>query len=285
MSDIDRWVEELGAALAAPDLPRLQRNEPGLDKKWRAGDIAAQIPKDRLEEVANRVAFPLGQLRSYADVARAYPPEERTVRAAWTIYREVRIVPPERRREILHDGLTLRQARIAVGKGRMDRPKREKDDPEERAWDIIDDLQNPEVRAIVEREMTASKVDRKARKTAKSTLDEIRDRGKFIEAEMRKHATGPTPSKQYWEASKELNQAARYAYTVARLHALHREVMSEEQWTDIVAVLRSLSDSMEDVADTIEGLAADDFVEGEDVAEFLELEAGDIVDAEVVGDE
>lgn len=57
---LDQLVEELGAALAAPDLPRLQRNQPGLDKKWRAGDIARRIPPSQIETVAAKVGIDVG---------------------------------------------------------------------------------------------------------------------------------------------------------------------------------------------------------------------------------
>jgi hypothetical protein len=286
MEDIDRLVEELGAVLAAPDLPRHRRNEPGLDKKWKAGDLAAQIPKAQLEQVADKVGISLNQLRSYAEVARAYPPEERTVKAAWTIYREVRILPSEQRREVLKDGLTLRRARIAIGKGPMDQPRRERQSDEARAWAVIDELQEPHIRALVMQEMESSTADRKARKAARTTLDEIAARRKLIDAELRKQAQEPTPDRKYWQASKELTEAARFVYAVARLHERHRDSMTEERWADIVVTLRNLVDSAGDVADRIEGIGNGEFIEAEAVNDLLQLPAGtaDIEEAEVIGD-
>jgi hypothetical protein len=289
--DLDQLVEALGAVLAAPDLPRLTRNEPGLDKKWAAGDLAARIPKSQLDEVARRIGLGVGQLRSYAEVARAYPPKERTVKAAWTIYREVRILSPEKRKEVLQDGLTLRRARIALGKGPMDRPKKERESDEDRAWFILEELQEPRVKAIVEREIASANVDRKARRAAKTTLDEIAAQKRFIENELRKVAKEGTPDRQYWLASKELVGAEQYIYSVARLHQQHGDAMDEERWADIVKKLRHVADSAQDVADRIEGLAAGDFIDAEEVSEYLELPSGnggdfdaEIVDAEIIGD-
>jgi hypothetical protein len=284
--DLDHLVEELGAALAAPDLPRLQRNEPGLDKKWRAGDIARQIPPAQLDLVASKVGISLGLLRSYADVARAYPPEDRTVKAAWTVYREVRIVPPEERRAVLRDGMTLRQARIAVGKGPMDRPKKEQQSDEERAWFVLEELQEPAIKEIVEREIKDSTLARRTRKAAKTALDEIAAAKKFIEAELRKQQKEGTPDRQFLTSSKALIEAEQYIYSVARLHDRHADAMTPERWSEIVVKLRNLSASAEDVARGVEGLGAGNFVEGEEVSEFFELTAGDdIVDAEIVGEE
>jgi hypothetical protein len=286
VEDLDLLIEELGAALAAPDLPRHRRNEPGLDKKWKAGDIAAQIPKEKLEAAAKEVGVSVGLLRSYADVARAFPESERTVRAAWTVYREVRVLQPEQRKIVLRDGLTLRKARIAVGKGPMDRPKKERESDEERAWFVIDELQEPKVRAIVEQEVQATGVDRKARKAAKTTLDEIAAQRKFIEGELRKAAKEGTPDRKYWEASRELVVAEHYIYSLARLHSQYVEAMDETQWSDIVEKLRHVAVSAEHVARRVEGLVTGDFIEGDEVSDALELTPGraDIADAEIIGE-
>jgi len=287
VDEVERWVTELGAVLAAPDLPRLRRNEPGLDKKWRAGDIARTIPKRYVDEVAKRVGIASSLLNSYAEVARAYPPEERTVRTAWTIYRELRLLPPAERRIHLKDGVTLRQARLAIGKGPMDQPKRERQSDDERAWAIIEELQVPRIRQLVEDYMRMSSTDRKARKAAKTTLDEIAARKKFIEAELRKQAREPTPDSQYWMASKELTDASRFVYSVARLHDRHADAFTEERWTDLTQTLRNLADSAQDVADRIEGLVGSEFMDVEEVSELLELGSGsaDFQDLEIIGDE
>jgi hypothetical protein len=286
VSDFDDWVEELGAVLAAPDLPRLQRNEPGLDKKWKAGDIAAGIPKDMLEKVADKVGVSVGLLRSYADVARAFPPQERTVRAAWTIYREVRALPPEQRKIVLRDGLTLRRARMAVGKGAMDRPRKERQSDEQRAWFILDELGVPGIRAIVEREMASSALDRKTRRAAKSSLDDIAARRKLIDGELRKRAREGSPDRQYWTARKELNDAERFIYSVGRLHDQHVDALADDQWREAVELLRNLAASALDVARQIQGVASGDYIDGEEVPEFLALTAGseEIIDAEIIGD-
>jgi hypothetical protein len=284
---LDSLVEELGAALAAPDLPRLERNQPGLDKKWKAGDIALRVPPSQMELVAAKVGVSLGQLRSYADVARAYPPSERTVKAAWTIYREVRSASPDDRMRILCDGLTLRQARIAVGKGPMDRPKKERETDEERAWFVLEELQQPGIKAIVEREVRDATVARRTRKAAKTALDEIVAAKKFIDAELRKQQKQGTPEHQYLTHSKALIEAEQHIYSVARLHDRHAGAMTEGRWTDIVMKLRNVSASAEDVAREVEGSAPVDFIEGEEVLAVLELPPGDrgIIDAQVVGDE
>lgn len=286
MATFETLVEELGAALAAPDLPRLRRNEPGADKKWLAGDIGKQLPSSRLEEAAQHVGISLGLLRSYVDVARAYPPESRTIKAAWTIYREVRILPPEQRQMVLRDGLTLRAARIAIGKGPMDRPKRENEPIDKRVQAVIEELADPEVQALVMEEMASSGARRKARKAARSTVDEIAAERKFIEAELRKQKQKPTPDHQFLLAKKELTEAARLVYSVAQLYDRHRDYMAQERWEDIVKTLRDVTSASQDVADQIEGIQAGDFIDGDAVDEFLALGAGvlEIEDAEIIGE-
>jgi uncharacterized protein Yka (UPF0111/DUF47 family) len=169
----------------------------------------------------------------------------------------------------------------------MDQPKRERQSIEERAWAVVEELAEPRVRELVMREMESSSADRKARKAAKSTLDEIAARRKFIEAELRKQAQEPTPDRKYWQASKELTEAARFVYTLASLHDQHRDTMTDERWTDIVETLRNLVDSAADVADRIEGLASGDFIDADVVSDLLELDAGMLIieDAEVIGDQ
>jgi hypothetical protein len=285
--DVTQWVEELGAVLAAPDLPRLQRNEPGLDKKWKAGDIAATIPPHRLEAVAEKVGITTGLLKSYRDVAMAFPPEERSVKAAWTVYREVRHVERPARDEILRDGLTLRAARLAVGKGPMDQPKRERQSIEERAWAVVAELQEPRVRELVMREMEGSAADRKARKAAKTTMDEISARKKFIETELRKERNKPTPYFQFLKASKQLAEAQTFVYSVGQLHEQHEDVMEEERWQEIAQTLRDLATAAADVADRVAGIDYGDYIDGEEVYDGFELGPGssDIVDAEIVDED
>jgi hypothetical protein len=277
--DLDQLVEELGAVLAAPDLPRLQRTNPGADKKWKAGDIAARMSRAMLDAVAERLSGRVevtgAQLRSYADVAAAYPPEERTVQAAWTVYRELRDVPRDRRREILHDGLKLRPAREAIGKGPMDRVKKERESDEVRAWFVIDELQEPGVRAIVEKEMRDNAADRKARRAVKTALDEIAAEKKRIETQLKKLAKEGTPERQFWETSKNLTEAERFIYSVARLHDRHGDAMEPERWADIAEKLRHVATSAEDVAARVEGPSYDDVIEAEVLPDFLELSAGD----------
>src|SRR4051812_26110885 len=97
MSDLDRCVEELGAVLTAPDLPRSRRTEPGADKKWQAGDILMRLTKAEIDAVAEKLEVSATILRSYAEVSRAFPPDARTTRMAWTTYRELRHLPVDQR--------------------------------------------------------------------------------------------------------------------------------------------------------------------------------------------
>jgi hypothetical protein len=288
MAEVDQQViERLGAVLSAPNPPRYA--PPSADKKWAAGDIAATIPVPDLPRVAERlqergVTITAGVLKSYAQVARAYPSHQRNVRAAWAVYREARDVPPEQRSSVLWDGQTLRGVRLALGKGPMDQPRRERQPVEDRAFAVTQELQDPQVRELVMREMNSSAADRKARRAAKTTLDEIAARQKLIDAELRKRKQEGTPESQFWRASKELNNAAKFIYSVARLYSRHPDAMEEYRWKELVEILRSVTNAAADAADRLEGSSDDEFIEGEALDNMFELDAGEIVDAEIVDD-
>lgn len=292
MTELDDLVEQLGAVLSAPDVPLRKRTDWARDKKWQAGDIAKAIPASKFDDVVRRLEergtdITAGLLRSYAEVAKAYPPADRTVKAAWTVYREARILPPDQRPTVLRDGQTLRGVRMELGKGPMDQRKFKRQPIERRAWNIVEELQDEQVRELVMREINSSSADRKARRAARSTLDELAAQKKLIDAELRKRAREPSAERQYWQASKELLEAARFVYSIARLHSLHPDALDESRWKDITETLRDLGDSSHDVADKIQGLGGDDVIEGEDLDDLLELAAGDdeIEDAEIIGDQ
>jgi hypothetical protein len=64
---------------------------------------------------------------------------------------------------------------------------------------------------------SANRRARKARKAMKTTSDEIAVRRKFIDAELRKQAREGAPERRDREASRELVDAERFLYSVARL--------------------------------------------------------------------
>jgi hypothetical protein len=93
----------------------------------------------------------------------------------------------------------------------------------------------------------------------KTTSDEIAARRKFIDAELRKQAREGAPERRYWEASRELVDAERFIYSVARLHEQHADAMSSgagrarsEAW--------HLADSAHEVVRRIEGLTEGDYI-------------------------
>lgn len=291
MDNFDQLVGELGAALDAPDLPRLLRSEPGADRKWRAGDIAARFPSNRLQEVATRLDVPLSQLRSYAEVARSYPVRDRTVRAAWTVYRELKDTPEGERQRILRDGLTLRDARVAIGKGPMDQPKFSRLSVSTQAERIIQGLANPDVFSIVRDFIQTA--DRETKRNARSVLEPIERMKKAFDAEARKQQREPTIHRQYIESSKRIVDAARFAYSIARLHARNPEAMSDEQWKQLAEHLRDFGESAQDVADRLEGKVSEEGIEYVDTDEVLELTStssdltvldDEVVEAEIIDD-
>lgn len=101
------------------------------NSKWELGDLAlTHLPReerggsrpkdecyvrsiDRLAEMAGAAGVSTEQLRSYRDVADAWPPHKRVAGASWTVHRQ--LMAPENQ-HLIQPGLTYREADALVGR-------------------------------------------------------------------------------------------------------------------------------------------------------------------------
>ena len=139
-------VESGRSIMAAPRLSRAEQVTRGPeDFKFTLGDLLANgddLDDERLNELAEQIGFNLtGQnLKSYREVARAWPPEQR-VAASWTVHRTLKKMPD--RFERIEPSMTLREAQVVTGKTPADTEHPSRWDSQRRVEFLITQLQDP----------------------------------------------------------------------------------------------------------------------------------------------
>jgi hypothetical protein len=94
---------------------RLKRLEG--DLKWRWGDLAVEVPVEALRKFAIELEVDYDALRSYRNVAAAWPPDRRVANTSWTVHRELLTADNQ---HAIRPNMTLREARAAIGRTPID---------------------------------------------------------------------------------------------------------------------------------------------------------------------
>lgn len=229
--ELDVWVAEVGRRLAAPPLPRGQRATNGTqDPKWIAGDYLLTIPPEHLEAIAAELNVPVSRLKVLRDVSEQFPPDKR-VRAAWSTHRDCR-----KKKDKLKDGMVWSRTTDNLSvQERVDLVRR-------LLWD-------PEVKKIIDAELTKSRSDRRNARFRVVHDDLARER-KLVEALRRDMITAKRPFEASLDAELDLLKYAEYVYAVV----VSFDQMDAAGQARVVHGLRRLQEQMDVAFDKIEPL-------------------------------
>jgi hypothetical protein len=118
--------------------------------------------------------------------------------------------------EKLRDGLTIREAPTLLGKS-IDSRADHNLTVAERVEKVHRFLDDPEVYAVIEDEISQSREDRRARHRARIVHSELAARQKAIEAELREMREAKSPFEATVKAELDLLRAAQLAHAVGEL--------------------------------------------------------------------
>ncbi|MFD9889714.1 hypothetical protein ACFWY9_10245 [Amycolatopsis sp. NPDC059027] len=235
-SDWQEWVTE-GTRLAA--LPPLRRSEQvrrgSEDPKFALGDFLLTIPAKFVEPLAEALGLDAAQFRIYREVASKVPPDRR-VAASWTVHRDLRD-----RTDLLRDGLTVRQAAERAGKLPIDSKADQRLSVDQRAAKVRSFLSDPDVYAVIDREMAESRADRQVRHRARLVHVELAKRQRELENELRALREAKSPFEATVKAELDLNKAAQLVYAVGK--TMH-DLPSPERLVVVLDELRSEIDAV-----------------------------------------
>jgi hypothetical protein len=211
-----------------------------LDEKFALGDLICEVGDEELDELAREIGHNLtsANLRSYREVARAWPPEKR-VAASWTVHRTLKNAV--NRFELIAPGMTLRQAQIATGKNPADTEHPSRWGLDRLVPFIITELLDARVSKAVRAELETRKGARAAR-TAARMVDEERS-AEYREAlrVLREARDAKSPERAVYEVIFKLRDAREYVRAVAKASDDEMSFVSKERRPDIVAEVRYLA--------------------------------------------
>jgi hypothetical protein len=237
------WLEKGARLLAVPPLRRSEKTTRGPeDPKFLLGDFLCSVPLQYIDVLAEALHAEPAQFRSYREVAEKIPPNRR-VAAAWGVHRELKNQP-----EKLRPGLTIRDAAALLGKS-IDSKADHNLTVAARVEKVHRFLDDPEVYAVIEKEIAQSRENRKFRYRARIVHSELAARQKVVEAELREIREAKSPFEAAVKAELDLLRAAQLAHAVGELNA---DLPQQER---LAEALRSLAD---EVAAALEKFAPDD---------------------------
>ena len=238
MSDWAERVESGRAIMGGPRLGRAQRASLGPeDEKFALGDLISDVADDQLDQLAHQIGHNLtaGNLRSYREVARAWPPDKR-VAASWTAHRTLMNSPD--RFDIIQPGMTLRQAQKATGKNPADTEHPSRWSIDRLVPFIITQLQDTTISKAVRAELEDRKGARAARAAAKM-VDEERS-AEYREAlrELREARDAKSPERAVYEVIFKLRDAREYIRAVGKASDDEMSFVPEHRRPDVATAVR-----------------------------------------------
>lgn len=226
--------------MSASRLGRAKKDDPATDEKFLLGDLLQGVGDEALPELAEAIGYGLtpGNLKSYRDVSQAWPVEHR-VAASWTAHRTLK--GENNRFDIIHAGMTLRQAQKAIGKNPADSDHPSRWPLETRVEYVITQLQDDDVnrgvRAVVDERKKARQV-----RTAAKLVDEDRS-AEFREAQrqLREARDAKHPERAAYDAIFKLRDNREYVRAVGRAAVEEDSFLPPHRRPDIAVALRDLA--------------------------------------------
>jgi hypothetical protein len=266
------------------------------DEKFPLGDLLLAVDDlddEHLKVIAKEIGYGLtgGTLKSYREVARAWPPETR-VDASWTTHRT--LAKLDNRLELIKPGMTLRQAQQAAGKRTSDVKHPSRWPFDERVEFIITQLQDNATNEAVRERVDGRKKARAARAAARAVQEERSAEYRDALRELREANNAKHPERAVLDAIFKLRDAREYVRAVGKASTDEQSFVPEHRKPDVVVAVRDLAVGavetlvtlgLNDPAVSIEALA--------DIAEHLQMLnrrkvasgfSGIVIDAEAQGD-
>lgn len=239
MNDSTSLAESGRVIMGASRLGRAKKDDPASDEKFLLGDLLRGVEDTALPQLAEDIGYGLtaGNLKSYRDVAEAWPAERR-VAASWTAHRTLK--GEANRFDIIHAGMTLRQAQKAIGKNPADSEHPSRWNRDRRVEYVITQLQDDDVNRGVRGVVDERKKARQVR-TAAKLVDEDRS-AEFREAQrqLREARDAKHPERAAYDAIFKLRDYREYVRAVGRAAAEEESFLPAHRRPDIVVALRDL---------------------------------------------
>lgn len=233
-----RWVGEVARLLGVPPLRRGERSSQGPeDPKFKLGDFLKRVPEEYVELLATEHDVDPAQFRVYREVAAKVPPERR-VQASWTVHRDLRD-----RLDLLRDGLTVRQAAAAAGKRPVDSKADRKLSVEDRAIKVRAFLKDPNVYALIERDVARTRQERRVRHGARVLHEDLAKQEKMLQAELRERREAKSPLEATLKAQVDLLRAAQL------VHAIGETLIELPEVDRLIDALTELREQVDRVLD------------------------------------
>ena len=241
MTDWEELVEPGRAILSAPRLGRAERASSGpSDEKFALGDLFLGVEDEQLEWLAGRLGHNLtgAGLRSYREVAAAWPPEKR-VAASWTTHRTLKNAPD--RFDVIKPGMTLRQAQQAIGKQPADTEHPSRWSLDRKVPFIVTQLMDATTNKAVRDDLDGKKGARAARAAAKM-VDEERS-AEYREAlrELREARDAKSAERMLYEVIFKLREFREYLRAIGKASGDEMSFLRADRRPDVVAVVQDLA--------------------------------------------
>lgn len=215
----------------------------GIDEKFPLGDLmveAGPLDDGQLRQLAEELGSGLkvDRLRSYREVAEAWPPETR-VDASWTTHRTLAKQP--NRLEVIKPGMTLRGAQAAAGRRTSDDAHPDRWSLDRRVTFVVSQLQDKELNQTLQAEVEGQKHARQVRKAARDVQDETSAAYREARRELRDRYNAQGPEAAILKAIFRLREAAESVRAVGRAAIDEDSWLPEHRKPDVVAAVRDLA--------------------------------------------
>jgi hypothetical protein len=240
MTDFNTLVESGQRILAASRLAGTPQASSA--EKFDLGDLLVEedVADAQLGELAEAIGFAVtaNSLKSYRDVARAWPVDRR-VEASWTTHRT--LAKSADRFDLIKPNMTLREAQTALGGRPADAKHPSRWPFEDRVDYLITQLQDETINKAV-REQAEERKRTRAVKAAARAVDEERS-AEYREAlrELRERNNAKDPERAVYDAIFKLRDAREYVRAVGKASTDEQSFVSEHRKPDVVDAMRDLA--------------------------------------------
>lgn len=265
MTDWTEKAESGRAIMAAPRLGRSERVSLGpQDEKFALGDLLSDVEDDKLEPLAKAIGHNLSaaNLKSYRDVARAWPPDQR-VAASWTAHRTLKNLA--NRFEVIRPGMKLRDAVVATGKNPADTEHPSRWSTERKVPFIIAQLLDTAISKAVRKELEGRKGARAAKAAARMVDEERSAEYRQALREMREKRDAKHPDRAAYEVIFRLREEREYVRAVGKASSDEVSFLSSHMRPDVIAAVRDL------VTTAVDTIALSSLKEEPSAAEALDV--------------
>lgn len=241
VTDWSEKVEPGRAILSAPRLGRAQQAALGpTDHKFALGDLLSDVEDDELEQLADALGDNLtaANLKSYREVARAWPPDQR-VGASWTVHRTLKNLA--NRFDVIKPGMTLREAQVASGKTPADTEHPLRWDLNRRVEFIITQLQETAIAKAVREELEGRKRSRAAKAAVKMVEEDRSAEYRDALRELRDARDAKSPERAVYELIFKLRDYREYVRAVGKMSTDEMRFLPDHRRPDVIAAVRDLA--------------------------------------------